>query len=281
MLGEVLKLLQPRKGESYLDLTAGFGGHGREILKQTGAYEKSVLVDRDQMAQDSLSDLQAKGATLIHADFLSAVSAFFVEKRRFDMILADLGVSSPQLDQGERGFSFTHDGRLDMRMDQTQTLTAHTIVNTASESDLAQIFLKYGEVSRGLAAKIAREIRSARPFLTTTQLANLIKSKSPYSRHHPATQFFQALRIATNDELNLLERTLPMLPDLLNSGGRLCVITFHSLEDRLVKNWLMDEKGKGLESRLLVNKKLYTSGVRELANNPRARSAKMRFAARV
>lgn len=281
MLGEVLELLQPKKGESLLDLTAGFGGHAREILVQAGAYEKSVLVDRDQMALDSLEDLQAKGATLMHADFLTAVSAFFVEKRRFDMILADLGVSSPQLDKGERGFSFTHPGDLDMRMDQSQKLTAKTVVNTYSERELAAIFVKYGEVRSGLAARIAQEIIHARPFQTTEELAALIKKYSPYSRHHPATQFFQAIRIETNDELGLLERVLPMLPDLLNPGGRLCIITFHSLEDRIVKKWLADEAGKGLESKLNVGKKFLTAGVQELENNPRARSAKIRFAARM
>ena len=281
MLGEVLDVLRPQKGESYLDLTAGFGGHARAILEQTGAYEKSVLVDRDQTALYSLSDLTAKGAITMHADFLTAVSAFFVEKRRFDMILADLGVSSPQLDEGERGFSFTNPGDLDMRMDKTRDLSAKTIVNTYSEHNLAQIFEIYGEITGGMAAKIAREIVHNRPITTTTELAALIKKNSPHSRRHPATQYFQAIRIVVNDELGLLERTLPMLPDLLNPGGRLCVITFHSLEDRIVKNWLADEAGKGLESRLAVSKKLYTSGVSELENNPRARSAKMRFAARV
>ena len=281
MLGEVLDVLQPQKGESLLDLTAGFGGHSRRILEQTGEYEESVLVDRDQVAIDSLSDLAAKGATLLHMDFLTAVSAFFVEKRRFDMILADLGVSSPQLDESERGFSFMYEGDLDMRMDQTQGTTAKTIINSYSERDLAELFVKYGEVKRGLAAKVAREITHARPFSTTKQLADLIKAHTPYSRHHPATRFFQALRIEVNDELGLLEKVLPMLPDLLNPRGRLCVITFHSLEDRIVKSWLQDEAGKGLESRLIVSKQLHTSGVSELENNPRARSAKLRFAARV
>jgi 16S rRNA (cytosine1402-N4)-methyltransferase len=281
MLGEVLELLRPKKGEGLLDLTAGFGGHAREILQRTQGYDKSVLVDRDRMALDSLSDLRANGATLMHADFLTAVSAFFVEKRRFDMILADLGVSSPQLDRGERGFSFTREGDLDMRMDQTQDLTAKIVVNTYNERDLAPIFVKYGEVRSGLAAKIAKEIIHARPFSTTQELADLIKKHSPYSRHHPATQFFQALRIEVNDELGQLARALPMLPDLLNPGGRLCIISFHSLEDRIVKNWLVDEAGKGLESKLIVNKKFLAAGVQELKNNPRARSAKIRFAARV
>lgn len=281
MLNEVLEVLQPKNGESYLDLTAGFGGHARAILERTGAYEQSVLVDRDLMAIASLGDLKAKGATLMQADFLTAVSAFFVEKRRFDMILADLGVSSPQLDEGERGFSFMREGDLDMRMDQRQELTAKIVVNSYSERDLASIFVKYGEVKSGMAAKIAREITHARPFSTTAELADLIKSKSPHSRRHPATQFFQALRIVVNDELGLLEKMLPMLPDLLNPGGRLAIITFHSLEDRIVKNWLTDESGRGLDIRLIVGKKPATSGVHELENNPRARSAKMRFAARV
>lgn len=281
MLGEVLDVLQPKPGESLLDLTAGFGGHSREILEQTGMFKESVLVDRDQMAIATLGDLKAKGATLLHMDFLTAVSALFVEKRRFDMILADLGVSSPQLDEGERGFSFMYEGELDMRMDRTQDLTAKNVVNTYSERNLVELFVKYGEVKNGLAAKIAREITHARPFNTTKELADLIKAKSPHSRHHPATQYFQAIRIEVNDELGLLERTLPMLPDLLKPGGRLSIITFHSLEDRIVKQWLADEAGRGLESRLNVSKKLYTSGVQELENNPRARSAKMRFAARV
>ncbi|MDR0979803.1 MAG: 16S rRNA (cytosine(1402)-N(4))-methyltransferase RsmH [Candidatus Nomurabacteria bacterium] len=280
MLAEVLNVLQPKDGESLLDLTAGFGGHARAILQATKAYKKSVLVDRDQMALDSLNDIKAQGATLMHADFLAAARELAQTKRRFDLILADLGVSSPQLDRGERGFSFMREGDLDMRMDQTQTLTAKTVVNTYSERDLANIFVKYGEVRSGMAIKIAREITHARPFSTTQELADLIKKHSPYSRHHPATQFFQALRIEVNDELGLLERMLPLLPDLLNPGGRLCIISFHSLEDRIVKTWLTDEANKGLESKLITNKKFLTAGVQELANNPRARSAKIRFAAR-
>jgi 16S rRNA (cytosine1402-N4)-methyltransferase len=212
-------------------------------------------------------------------DFYNTALHLVESGKSFDMILADFGVSSPQLDQGERGFSFSKEARLDMRMDESQDLDAWTIVNRWSERKLAEIFEKYAEERRGRAELLAREICMHRPINTTTELADLIKSKSPRTHTHPATRIFQAIRIVVNDELSIIEQTLPLLPKLLNPGGRLAIISFHSLEDRLVKDFMKDESSKGIESTLtILTKKPVVADENEVANNPRARSAKLRVA---
>ena len=283
LLSDVLKYLQPREGETYLDLTAGYGGHADKILEVTRNYNGAVLNDRDQNAIDFLSakyhEVKPK---LMHDDFYSTALRLVESGISFDMILADFGVSSPQLDRPERGFSFTKEARLDMRMDESQDLDAWTIVNKWSERKLADIFETYAEERRGRAEMLAREICMHRPIETTTELADLIKSKSPHSHTHPATRIFQAIRIAVNDELGIIERTLPLLPKLLNPGGRVAIITFHSLEDRLVKDFFREESSKGIESTLkIVNKKPIIAEDIEIVNNPRAHSAKLRVAERI
>ncbi len=277
----VLASLAPKPGETYLDLTAGYGGHASEILDVTRQFKGSVLIDRDENA---ISYLRAKfppEVTIEHTDFYSAVLQLLESGRTFDMILADYGVSSPQLDEGERGFSFKNDGPLDMRMDQTQSLTASDIVNKYSERDLAEIFVRYGEEPKGRAQMLAREIVTHRPVSTTKELADIIVSRSGYSHVHPATRVFQAIRIVVNRELEEIENTLPLLPKLLNKNGRLALITFHSLEDRLVKEYFKEASSHGEESELrIVTKKPIVAGTDELVINPRARSSKLRVAVR-
>ena len=283
LLSNVIANLEPKPGQTYLDLTAGYGGHADKILEVTQNYKGAVLNDRDQ---NSINFLQAKykdvKPEIVHDDFYSTALRFVENNRKFDLILADFGVSSPQLDNVERGFSFAKEARLDMRMDESQDLDAWQIVNKWSERKLADIFMRYGEEKKGRAALLAREIVIHRPINTTTELAELIKSKSPYSHTHPATRVFQAIRIAVNDELGEIEKTLPLLPELLNPGGRVGIISFHSLEDRLVKEFFKEESSLGLESKLkIITKKPETAVAIEDVNNPRARSAKLRVAERI
>ena len=280
LLSEVLASLRPQPNESYLDLTAGYGGHASSILDVTLNYKNSVLVDRDEFAVENLKN-KFKEVTILNTNFYDAVLQLIECGKTFDIILADFGVSSPQLDNDERGFSYHHDGPLDMRMDRRQSLTAETIVNRYSERDLAEIFVKYGEEKPGRVKMLAREIVTHRPIKTTKQLADLILSKSRYSRTHPAAPVFQAIRIVVNDELGEIAKTLPLLPKLLNKNGRVGIITFHSLEDRLVKDYFKEATSHGEESELTLNtKKPIVAGPNELVINPRARSAKLRVATR-
>jgi len=280
LLSEVLSVLEPQPNEAYLDLTAGYAGHASAILDVTRNYKDSTLVDRDDYAVKILKGkYESEPIEILHMDFYSAALQLLQCGKTYDLILADFGVSSPQLDQGERGFSFMNDGPLDMRMDRRQDLTAAEIVNHWSERELVEIFEKYGEMSPGFSQKVARVIRLNRPFKTTGQLADIIAKNTAKSRIHPATRVFQAIRIAVNDELGLIEKTLPLLPRLLKPGGRLAIITFHSLEDRLVKDYFKKASSLGEESELIIiNKKPITAEKLELVNNPRSRSAKLRSA---
>lgn len=281
LLSEVLANLNPRPGESYLDLTAGLGGHAKSILDVTLNYKDSVLVDRDEFAIEHLKQKFPADLTLLNTDFYGAVLQLIECGKTFDMILADFGVSSPQLDNGERGFSFRNDGPLDMRMDRRQKLTADDIVNHWSEKNLAEIFVKYGEEKPGHARLLAREIVHHRPIKSTGELAEIIASKSRHSHIHPATKLFQAIRIVVNDELTEIEKTLPLLPKLLNKNGRVGIITFHSLEDRLVKDYFKEATSHGEESELSQGtKKPIIAANQELVINPRARSAKLRVVTR-
>ena len=248
LLSEVLETLQPNPGESYLDLTAGYAGHAGKILAVTRNYKESVLVDRDENAIKVLSEKYPEGEfdiKLLHEDFYNAAQSLIECGKTFDMILADFGVSSPQLDNSERGFSFMHEGALDMRMDQTQDLSAETIVNHWSEKRLIKIFEQYGEESSGLARKHAREIVYNRPWKTTKELAEALSPKGWYGKH-PATK------------------------------------VFHSLEDRLVKQYFKEVSSLGRESELeILNKTPIVAGMDELVINPRARSAKLRAARKI
>ena len=284
LLSEVLANLEPKLNDTYLDLTAGYGGHARSILDVTRNYKDSYLIDRDEFAVNYLENnfKQIPTDHIINTDFYSAVLQFIECGKTFDIILADFGVSSPQLDMEARGFSFKNDGPLDMRMDRRQQITAADIVNKYSEKQLAELFIKYGEEQKGRAVMFAKVIVHHRPFKTTRELAEIIRVRiHGYSKIHPATKVFQAIRIAVNDELGQIEKTLPLLPKLLNKNGRLGIITFHSLEDRLVKTYFKDATSHGEESMLtVINKKPIVAGSDELVINPRARSAKLRVAKR-
>lgn len=280
LLEVTLRTLRPIQGESYLDLTAGYGGHAGEILKKTENFADATLVDRDEYAISRLSRFSDKGTRLIPTDFLSAARQLVEEGQKFDIVLADLGVSSPQLDQGERGFSFADDGPLDMRMDQRQEVTAATIVNTYTAQQLIDVITKYGEEPRGYASRIVSAIIAARPLTSTRQLADLVRAeyRGPWKKIHPATRTFQALRIEVNQELQQVELLLPLLPRLLNPGGRVGIISFHSLEDRLVKRYFADQAQAGYEAELMILTKKPLDGATYDVHNPRARSAKLRAA---
>lgn len=277
---EVLHYLAPQRGQRYLDVTAGYGGHASKVAELTQDYSAMCLVDRDAHAIRALQPLAQKGATLIKADYASASQHLSQEGERFDLILADLGVSSPHLDNANRGFSLKDEAPLDMRMDNDQKLSAMDLVNTSREADLADTIWRYGEEPKS--RQIARLIVRNRPIKTTTELASIVAKAWPgHSKVHPATRTFQALRIAVNSELEQLEQALPLWVEMLNPGGRLVVISFHSLEDRIVKRFLSDNSG-GYDAPLeLLTKKPVTASDQELVFNPRARSAKLRAAAKI
>jgi 16S rRNA (cytosine1402-N4)-methyltransferase len=258
----------------YLDCTVGGGGHSALIL-QAAENVRLVGIDRDEMA------IAAAGEKL--ADYQNHVTFWrgnFCEYKPspdllFDGILADLGVSSTQFDVAERGFSFRESGDLDMRMDNRQTLTAAEIVNYYKEIELANIIFKFGE--ERLSRRIASQIVEKRPFKTTLELANAIAACVPSSyRHgriHPATRTFQALRIVVNRELESLEQWLAIAPNWLKTGGKIAVITFHSLEDRIVKHTFRED-----DRLQVLTKKVIIATDAENKVNPRARSAKLRIA---
>lgn len=280
LLERVIQLLSPKPGESYLDLTAGYGGHASKILSKTGDEGKLTLVDRDEHAITFLSSKFSKKAHLIHSDFAGTAKKLAEEKKQFDMILLDLGVSSPHLDNASRGFSFQTDAPLDMRMDNRQELTAETVVNQYSEDELIRIIKEYGEEPK--ARKIAQAIIQNRPINSTVQLANIVEQT--YGRRgkiHPATRTFQALRIAVNQELIQLETVLPLIPQLLKPDGRVAIISFHSLEDRLVKRFFKQQEASGYEAELKLLTKKPISGATDDVLNRRARSAMLRAAIKI
>lgn len=280
LLSATLDLLKPQEGESYLDLTAGYGGHAEAFLEVTKNFSDSTLVDRDEYAIGKLERFKQRGVQLLNTDFVSAARDLIRENKKFDMVVVDLGVSSPQLDQDERGFSFTKNGPLDMRMDRRQELTAADIVNSYSQDKLVDILIRYGEEKRGFATKIARQICKERPLSSTKELADLVLSlhRGAWQKSHPATRTFQALRIEVNQELAQVEAILPLLPNLLHQNGRVGVISFHSLEDRLVKQFFKEQSESGFEAELhLLNKKAIDGATYDV-HNPRSRSSKLRGA---
>lgn len=280
LLDATLDQLKPISGENYLDLTAGYGGHARQILATTTNYEESVLVDRDDYAISHLGEFEQKGVRLLHTDFVSAARQLVEEGKQFNLVLIDLGVSSPQLDQHERGFSFTNNGPLDMRMDRRQEVSADTLVNTATRDELVRIITTYGEEPVGFARRIAEAITTNRPIHDTEKLAELVKQsyRGKWKKIHPATRTFQALRIAVNEELRQVEEVLPLLPKLLKQGGRVGIISFHSLEDRLVKRYFAEQANAGYEAELEILTKRPLAGDIYDVHNPRSRSAKLRVA---
>ena len=280
LLDDVVRLLNPKEGESYLDLTAGYGGHASAIVERTQNYREMTLVDRDDFARANLAAFVGRGAEFIHADFVSAARQLIAVGKRFDMILIDLGVSSPQLDRAERGFSFSHNGPLDMRMDQRQALTAADVANTFTQQQLEQIICEYGEERPVVARRYAAAIVKARPLATTEDLASAVLKAhvGRRQRTHPATRTFQAIRIFVNDELEQVRTIMPLLPELLRQGGRVGVISFHSLEDRIVKRYFAEQNRSGYEAELRVVTKHPVDGAVEDVHNPRSRSAKLRVA---
>lgn len=264
-------------GGYYLDCTVGGGGHSALILAAAPDV-KLIAIDRDEMAIAAARQKLAAHNPQVefwHGNFRDYSPN---TGQRFDGIIADLGVSSAQLDLPERGFSFREAGDLDMRMDRNQSLTAAELINHSAEVELADIFYQFGE--ERLSRRIARAIVAQRPFQTTTQLAEAIAHCVPrsyrYGRIHPATRVFQALRIAVNQELDVLKSWLDRAPDWLKPGGKIGVISFHSLEDRLVKHAFKED------SRLQVlTKKPIVATDEEMAANARSRSAKLRLAERL
>jgi len=277
LLEATLKCLQPQVGDSYLDLTAGYGGHASAVIAATAAAEKAVLVDRDPEAVAALKKRFAIQVRIIQKSFAEATQLLLAEGKLYDMVLMDLGVSSPQLNKVERGFSLRQAARLDMRMDQTQKLTAYEVVNSYAQKALAQVIALYGEERQANA--IAQAIVRHRPVLSTRDLARIVASViRRKSKIHPATRSFQAIRIEVNDELGQLKSALPRALQLLAPGGRIAVISFHSLEDRIVKEVLFEAGYSGYEATIkLLNKKPMLGRIIE-PTNPHARSAILRAA---
>ena len=301
LLQESVDALNLKEDSIIVDCTLGYGGHSSYILQRI---KKGFLFAFDQDSEairHSTNRLQAIGTnfTIIKSNFVNLKEE--LEKRdvtEVDGILFDLGVSSPQLDDATRGFSYHEDARLDMRMDKSNPLSAYEVVNTYSQKELADIFYKYGEdkFSRNIAKKIV-EYRAQKPIETTLELVEIIKSAVPMKKRkekHPARQIFQAIRIEVNHELDVLEPALEQALSLLKVGGRVAVITFHSLEDRIVKQYFkekckIDDKVKGLPNipeeylpdfQLVVNKAILPSK-EELEHNNRSRSAKLRVIERI
>ena len=302
LLNECIENLNIRPDGIYVDGTLGLGGHSYEIASRltTG---RLIGIDRDETAIERAGARLAPFAnrvTLVHGNFCDTVSildSLGIDK--VDGMLFDLGVSSPQLDESERGFSYMNDAPLDMRMDQSSSLTAHDIVNGYSEAQLNRIFWDYGEerYARRISAAIVKA-RGERPIETTLELVDIIKSALPAAalreKQHPAKRCFQAIRIAVNDELGAISALMDTAPDKLKVGGRLCVISFHSLEDRIVKSGIAARENgctcpreapictcgfvKTLKS---VCRKPILPGEDEIERNPRSRSAKLRVAERV
>jgi 16S rRNA (cytosine1402-N4)-methyltransferase len=289
LLKEAIDFLAVRRGGTYIDATVGLGGHSLEIAKRLGAPGHLIGLDKDPAALGiARKRLTSVGVSPANRDWpeITLLHASFAEiGRRFpsavaDGILADLGVSSLQFNDPARGFSFQAEGPLDMRMDPQAELTAEQVVNHLDERELADVIYEFGEERRS--RRIARAIVRSRPIRTTAQLAEIVSAAARPMKHgriHPATRTFQALRIFVNRELDGLRKLLEAVPQLLKPGGRLVIISFHSLEDRIVKD-AMREGAKQGQYRLLT-KKPVTPSEEEIDLNPRARSAKLRAAERV
>jgi len=288
LLEEVLDLLQVRRGGTYADATLGLAGHSSAIARRLGPEGLLIGFDRDPQAMelatarlDALREelgSEMPQVRLIPRAFSSAAEE--LEPASLDGLLADFGVSSMQLDQAHRGFSFRMDAPLDMRMDTRSGETAEQVVNQADEEDLANLIYEFGEERRS--RRIARAIVRARPIRTTAELARVISAAAPAMKQdkiHPATRTFQALRIRVNDELGEIRSLLESAPSLLKFGGRLAVISFHSLEDRLAKDALKEGAERGVWN--VITRKPVIAGEVEVDRNPRSRSAKLRVAERV
>jgi 16S rRNA (cytosine1402-N4)-methyltransferase len=304
LAGELIDLTAPRPGETAVDCTFGAGGHARLVAERIGPAGTLICIDRDPAAEERYDELAAEVACetrFLRADYADGLALLADENIRGDVVFLDLGISSMQVDARERGFSYSYDAPLDMRMDPGQELDARAVINGWDERQLAQVFRRLGEEPN--ARRIAREIvrrRQKAPFATTGELVEAIEAALPaavrrkFGGGHPAKRVFQAVRIAVNGELDSLGRALPLAWQLLGPGGRLAAISFHSLEDRRVKRFLA-ERARGCicppdfpvcvcghepEAELLTQRAVAaTAG--ELAQNPRARSGRLRAARRI
>jgi 16S rRNA (cytosine1402-N4)-methyltransferase len=289
LLNEAVEALQIKPAGIYVDATFGGGGHSKKILQQLGENGRLIVFDQDADAAVNVPD--DKKVLFVPQNFRHLQRFLRLHKiMQVDGILADLGVSSHQFDEAERGFSFRFDAALDMRMDQRQKITAADILKTYTELQLHKIFEQYGEVSNS--KTLAKTIVQQRSLMAITTIQELKRAVQPVVMGNPQkyfAQFFQALRIAVNDELGALKEMLQQLPSLLNPGGRIAIITFHSLEDRIVKNFLkagtMDEPlqddlfgRKPVNPLLVITKKPVLPSAAECKINGRARSAKLRVA---
>ncbi|HST38083.1 MAG TPA: 16S rRNA (cytosine(1402)-N(4))-methyltransferase RsmH [Conexibacter sp.] len=299
LAGELIELLDPQPGQVAVDCTFGGGGHARLVADRIGSSGTLIAIDRDPIAEQRFAELTAEVACatrFIRADFAQGLELLREEGTRADAVYMDLGMSSMQVDTWERGFSYAYDAPLDMRMDPDQELSAHEVVNTWDERQLARLLKEYGE--ERYAGKIARAIvrtRQQTPIETTQELVEVLKSAIPtpaqFAGGHPAKRTFQAIRIAVNAELEQVDEGLPCAWDVLKEGGKLAAITFHSLEDRRVKRFLVARAqgcicppdlpvcacGRTPEGELLTRRAIApTAG--EVAHNPRAKSAHLRGA---
>lgn len=299
LLEEAIEGLDIKKDGLYVDGTIGGGGHSLEILKRGG---RLIGIDRDEdalaAAGERLKDFDNK--TLVHNNFSNIKEIFEgLGIYKCDGFLLDLGVSSFQFDEGDRGFSYNYDAPLDMRMDRSERLSAYDVVNTYSEEELHHIIKDYGEErwAKRIAEFIVRE-RNLKPIKTTFDLTTVIKKAIPKGARadggHPSKRTFQAIRIEVNNELGILEKTVEDMTDLLNPGGRICIITFHSLEDRIIKQTFKRLENPCICPRdfpvcvcgrkpliKIITKRPITAGKTELAENNRAHSAKLRIAERL
>ena len=287
LLEDVLNLLNVRRGGVYVDATLGLGGHASEIARRLGGAGTLIAFDRDSqamtLATERLDRLREElGSEMPRIRYVAqsfSTAADAVDARSVDGLLADFGVSSLQLDEAHRGFSFRHDAPLDMRMDTRCGETAGQVVNQADEEDLANLIYEFGEERRS--RRIARAIVRARPISTTAELARVVSAAAPAMKQdkiHPATRTFQALRIRVNDELGEIRSLMEIAPGLLKPGGRLAVISFHSLEDRIAKDALRQGGETGIWK--VLTRKPVTASEMEVERNPRSRSAKLRVAER-
>jgi 16S rRNA (cytosine1402-N4)-methyltransferase len=299
LAGELIEALDPQPGEVAVDCTFGGGGHARLVAERLGPTGVLICIDRDPAVEDRFSELSAElpcQTRFIRADFVTGLQQLHDEAVVADIVYLDLGMSSLQVDTRERGFSYAYDAPLDMRMDPDQELTAHEILNTWDERRLVRLLRDYGEerYSSQIARAIGR-VRRTRELTSTQELVEVIKSAvpvhAPFASGHPARRTFQALRIVVNDELTQLEVALPLAWEMLGEGGRLAAISFHSLEDRMVKRFLAARArgcvcppelpvcvcGHEPEAELITRRAIApTAG--EVAANPRSRSAHLRAA---
>jgi 16S rRNA (cytosine1402-N4)-methyltransferase len=299
---EVLATLAPQPGDTIVDCTFGAGGHSTLLAARLRGDGKVIAIDRDPTVAPYFERLRRSTAAkvrLLHGEFSQVLAQLATNGVQADVVLLDLGVSSMQLDRPERGFSYAADAALDMRMDPSAELTARDVVNESPERDLADIFRRYGE--ERYARQIARAIvkrRAKQPFERTGDLVEVVKQAIPaparFGEGHPAKRVFQALRIEVNDELGSLERALPAALEMLRPGGRLAVISFHSLEDRIVKRFLRAEEhgctcppefpvcvcGSSPTLRATPRRAIRPSAA-EIARNPRSQSARLRAAVKL